>query len=189
MRGFLQLDADQPGVANPIPLPQLSSGPYLSYGIQWIAFGILAPLGLAYFVWAEVRERRRVREEDVLWEGLDDAALSGDSPDPKRGDDPAHESAVSYTTHPDNAAIVTNDRNTKNANDGAGDNETLTDSGKSMPRAHDGTSEPEAEKSASKDSPLPEKTGSRRQAKLYDRYGGTRSNFDAKRLQRDEERF
>ena len=43
VRGFLQLDADQPGVANPIPLPQLSSGPYLSYGIQWIASAFWRP--------------------------------------------------------------------------------------------------------------------------------------------------
>lgn len=46
-----------------IPLPDLDSGPYLSYGIQWIAFGVMVPLGLAYFVWAELRERRRQREE------------------------------------------------------------------------------------------------------------------------------
>jgi len=47
----------------PIPLPDLESGPYLSYGIQWIAFGIMVPLGLGYFVWAEIRERRRQRAE------------------------------------------------------------------------------------------------------------------------------
>lgn len=44
-------------------MPQLDSGPHLSYGIQWIAFGIMAPLGLGYFVWAEMRERRREQEE------------------------------------------------------------------------------------------------------------------------------
>jgi cytochrome oxidase assembly protein ShyY1 len=47
----------------PIPLPDLESGPYLSYGIQWIAFGIMVPLGLGYFIWAEIRERRRQRAE------------------------------------------------------------------------------------------------------------------------------
>lgn len=68
---YVQLDEvsvkdDATGVGQglePIPLPDLESGPYLSYGIQWIAFGIMVPLGLGYFVWAEIRERRRQRAE------------------------------------------------------------------------------------------------------------------------------
>lgn len=56
--GYLQLEADQPGGLGVIALPQLDSGPYLSYGLQWLAFGIMAPLGAGYFVWAELRERR-----------------------------------------------------------------------------------------------------------------------------------
>ena len=42
----------------PIPLPQLDNGPHLSYGIQWIAFGILAPIGLAWAIRNEWRERK-----------------------------------------------------------------------------------------------------------------------------------
>ncbi|MFE9579915.1 SURF1 family protein [Nocardia sp. NPDC006044] len=57
--GYLQLDENQPGVFTPTPLPQLDAGPYLSYGLQWLAFGIMAPLGLGYFLYAEIRERRR----------------------------------------------------------------------------------------------------------------------------------
>ncbi len=60
---WLQLAEDQPGSLLPIPLPQLTSGPYLSYGIQWIFFGIAAPAAVAWFVFAEIRERRREREE------------------------------------------------------------------------------------------------------------------------------
>lgn len=56
---WIQLAEGQPGEVTAIPLPKLDSGPYLSYGVQWIAFGIMAPLGLAYFVWAEIKERRR----------------------------------------------------------------------------------------------------------------------------------
>ena len=56
---WIQLAEAQPGAVTAIPLPKLDSGPYLSYGVQWIAFGIMAPLGLAYFVWAEIKERRR----------------------------------------------------------------------------------------------------------------------------------
>lgn len=56
---YLQLVDDQPGGLGVIPLPQLDAGPFLSYGIQWIAFGIVAPIGLGYFVYAEIRQRRR----------------------------------------------------------------------------------------------------------------------------------
>ncbi|RDI65169.1 cytochrome oxidase assembly protein ShyY1 [Nocardia pseudobrasiliensis] len=59
--GYLELTDHQPGAFTPTPLPQLDAGPYLSYGLQWIAFGIMAPLGLGYFVYAEIRERRRER--------------------------------------------------------------------------------------------------------------------------------
>lgn len=55
---YLQLIDNQPGGLQTLPLPQLDAGPFLSYGIQWIAFGILAPLGLGYFVYSEVRMRR-----------------------------------------------------------------------------------------------------------------------------------
>ncbi|MBU9765624.1 SURF1 family protein [Mycobacterium sp. TNTM28] len=58
---YLQLVADQPGGLGEIPLPHLDAGPFLSYGIQWIAFGIVAPLGLGYFIYAELQQRRRER--------------------------------------------------------------------------------------------------------------------------------
>jgi cytochrome oxidase assembly protein ShyY1 len=61
--GYLQLDDGQPGGLGLIELPQTDAGPYLSYGLQWLAFGIMAPLGLAYFVRAELRERRMSRTE------------------------------------------------------------------------------------------------------------------------------
>ncbi|MEO9222394.1 MAG: SURF1 family protein [Mycobacteriaceae bacterium] len=71
--GYLQLPEDQPGVLNALPLPQLDAGPYLSYGLQWIAFGVMAPLGLGYFVWAELRERRN-RHDDPTSVSVPDAA-------------------------------------------------------------------------------------------------------------------
>jgi cytochrome oxidase assembly protein ShyY1 len=55
---YLQLVENQPGVLEPLELPQLDAGPFLSYGIQWIAFGIVAPLGLGYFVYSELKTRR-----------------------------------------------------------------------------------------------------------------------------------
>ena len=56
---YLQLVADQPGGLGVVPLPHLDAGPFLSYGIQWIAFGIIAPIGLGYFIVSEIRARRR----------------------------------------------------------------------------------------------------------------------------------
>ena len=52
---YLQLVDGQPGGLGVLALPNLDAGPFLSYGIQWIAFGILAPIGLGYFVFAEIR--------------------------------------------------------------------------------------------------------------------------------------
>jgi len=60
---YLQLTDDQPGGLGVLELPHLDAGPFLSYGIQWIAFGIVAPIGLGYFVYSEVLARRREREQ------------------------------------------------------------------------------------------------------------------------------
>jgi cytochrome oxidase assembly protein ShyY1 len=60
---YLQLTADQPGGLGVIGLPHLDAGPFLSYGIQWIAFGIVAPIGLGYFVYSEIKARRRERAQ------------------------------------------------------------------------------------------------------------------------------
>lgn len=61
--GYLQLTADQPGSLAPAPIPAIETGPYLSYGLQWLLFGVLAPLALFYFAWSEIRARRRDAEE------------------------------------------------------------------------------------------------------------------------------
>lgn len=64
--GYIQLVAeDQPGVLLPMPVPKLDRGPHLSYGFQWIAFGIMVPAGLAYFFWAELREQKRAARESA----------------------------------------------------------------------------------------------------------------------------
>ncbi|MGH3678418.1 MAG: SURF1 family cytochrome oxidase biogenesis protein [Mycobacterium sp.] len=62
---YLLLVEDKPGGLGVIPLPHLDAGPFLSYGIQWIAFGILAPLGLGYFVVSEIRVRRREKAQQT----------------------------------------------------------------------------------------------------------------------------
>ena len=60
---YLQLVDGQPGGLGAIALPHLDAGPFLSYGIQWIAFGIVAPIGVGYFVFAEIKQRRREKEQ------------------------------------------------------------------------------------------------------------------------------
>ena len=90
---YAQLLSDQPGVLNPIPLPMLDRGNHLSYGLQWIAFGIMAPAGLAYFIYSEIRERRRYRDEQREMESL--TSTSGDS-----AAGPPDESAPSTTPAP-----------------------------------------------------------------------------------------
>ncbi|HNM85922.1 MAG: SURF1 family protein [Mycobacterium sp.] len=59
---YVQLSENQAGGLGVAPLPHLDAGPFLSYGIQWIAFGIVAPIGLAYFVYSELMARRREKE-------------------------------------------------------------------------------------------------------------------------------
>ncbi|MGE2833552.1 SURF1 family protein [Mycobacterium sp. SMC-4] len=68
---YLQLTDNQPGGLGAIPLPHLDAGPFLSYGIQWIAFGILAPVGVGYFVYSEIKVRRR---EKALARASDDTS-------------------------------------------------------------------------------------------------------------------
>lgn len=75
---YVQLSGGQPGSLGVIALPQLDSGPYLSYGLQWLAFGIMAPLGLGYFIWSEVTHRRRARE------AVEQSATPDDEPDTTR---------------------------------------------------------------------------------------------------------
>lgn len=60
---YLQLVEDQPGGLGLIGVPHLDAGPFLSYGIQWISFGIVAPIGLGYFAYSEMRVRRKEKQQ------------------------------------------------------------------------------------------------------------------------------
>jgi cytochrome oxidase assembly protein ShyY1 len=69
---YLQLVDNQPGGLGVIGVPHLDAGPFLSYGIQWITFGVIAPILLGYFVYGEVKARRA--EKAVA------RAVAGESP-------------------------------------------------------------------------------------------------------------
>ena len=77
--GYLALTEDQPGLLGALDLPQLDAGPYLSYGLQWTAFGVMAPAALCYFLLTELRRRREEREELAAAEA---AAAEPDAPPP-----------------------------------------------------------------------------------------------------------
>lgn len=85
---------DQPEALEPIPVPKLDRGSHLSYGFQWIAFGIMAPAGLGYFIYAELRERRREREEREA-ENQDDQAAADNPATPMTSQESVVEPAVS----------------------------------------------------------------------------------------------
>lgn len=53
--GYFTLVGGQPGVLKVLPLPEVDSGPFLSYALQWIAFGVMAIGGLGYFTWRELK--------------------------------------------------------------------------------------------------------------------------------------
>jgi cytochrome oxidase assembly protein ShyY1 len=71
--GSFALGSGQPGALGTVALPQLDSGPFLSYAWQWITFGVMALGGLGYFTWRELkpggaltpegRARRRAEKE------------------------------------------------------------------------------------------------------------------------------
>lgn len=68
LQGYIQLTADSPGVLTPIELPQTDSGPFLSYALQWAAFGVIALIGLGVFLYREAfvpREDENSGEDDV----------------------------------------------------------------------------------------------------------------------------
>ncbi|OXM68285.1 MULTISPECIES: SURF1 family protein [Amycolatopsis] len=100
--GYFQLDSDQPGVLNALPLPQTDAGPFFSYALQWIAFGIMAIAGLVYFtvremkpggVLNEMAEKNKRKRKSVAEILAEDEARAGagadDSGDADRTEQPA----------------------------------------------------------------------------------------------------
>lgn len=53
--GYLALTENSPGVLAPLPLPELETGPFLSYALQWITFGAMTLLAWLYFTWREIK--------------------------------------------------------------------------------------------------------------------------------------
>ncbi len=170
-------DAEVPDL-QALPLPHLDGGTNLSYGIQWIAFGILAPAGLGWFVYAEMRERRREREESAEVARLN-AQVADGAGGGSAGDAEGASAVADKSGDADKSAV---------ADTSAGNSAGAADV-KSAGSA-DAKSEPsKRETSPNRDNATSGKE-SRKRSDLTDRYGGTRSRFEERRAEkRGKERF
>jgi cytochrome oxidase assembly protein ShyY1 len=54
----LSVEPPQIGDLQPIPVPELSEGPHLSYAVQWFVFTAFAVAGIVVFVRSDLRARR-----------------------------------------------------------------------------------------------------------------------------------
>ena len=83
--GYIQLMSGSPGVLDEIGMPQTDSGPYLSYALQWCAFGAMALLAIGYFIFREATDPRGPDERDVPYPAR--SARTEDPREPARDDD------------------------------------------------------------------------------------------------------
>jgi cytochrome oxidase assembly protein ShyY1 len=91
--GYFQLDTNQPGVLTALPLPQTDSGPYLSYALQWIAFGVMAILGWLYFTVRELKPGGALTQEPVhKRKSVAQILAEDDNSDQFHAPDPVHSS-------------------------------------------------------------------------------------------------
>lgn len=164
-----------------LPLPHLDGGTNLSYGIQWIAFGILAPVGLGWFVYAEMRERRREREESAEVARLNAQITDG------AGGDGADAGGEGGGAGGEGSASSAG-----GAGGGVGDGAASAVGARSgvAGAAGDGAAKPKSAESKKSEPSGAEKPKSRKRSDLTDRYGGTRSRFEERRAEkRGRERF
>ncbi len=70
-QGYIQLMAGSPGVLDEIGMPQTDSGPYLSYALQWCAFGAMSLLAIGYFIFREATDPRGPDERNVPYPARD----------------------------------------------------------------------------------------------------------------------
>ncbi|WP_112271198.1 SURF1 family cytochrome oxidase biogenesis protein [Lentzea terrae] len=83
--GYFQLIENQPGALATLPLPRIESGPFFSYALQWIAFGVMAVGGWLYFTIREARpggvlhepRKRKKSIAELLAEDGDEGADQG----------------------------------------------------------------------------------------------------------------
>jgi cytochrome oxidase assembly protein ShyY1 len=76
LKGYVQLTTGSPAVLISIDLPQTDDGPFLSYALQWEAFGVIALIGMGVFIFREAFAPRPPDDRD----GGPDVADSDERP-------------------------------------------------------------------------------------------------------------
>lgn len=74
--GYFALVGGQPGLLQELPLPEVDSGPFLSYALQWIVFGVMAIFGLSYFTRRELKPGGALTPEGRARRKAEKAALA-----------------------------------------------------------------------------------------------------------------
>jgi cytochrome oxidase assembly protein ShyY1 len=64
LQGYIQLTSNSPAVLISIDLPQTDDGPFLSYALQWEAFGVIALIGMGVFIFREAFAPRPADDRD-----------------------------------------------------------------------------------------------------------------------------
>jgi cytochrome oxidase assembly protein ShyY1 len=100
-RGYVQLTAQSPGALAEIGLPQVDAGPFLSYALQWCAFGVIALIGLAVFIFREATGGRP--EDDHDWFGRDESTAGQGSDGQGWNAAPTHGAAAGSAARPEAA--------------------------------------------------------------------------------------
>ncbi len=75
--GHYQLIEGQAGALDTMPLPRIESGPFFSYALQWIAFGVMAVGGWLYFTIRESRPGGALDDRPKKPEEVDRRATCG----------------------------------------------------------------------------------------------------------------
>lgn len=81
--GALEMTPAQQGDFHPVPLPDSSEGPHLSYALQWFFFTTIAVAGLVVFIRGDLIERRKERER-----AAEGGAVDGEPSAPKKAKTP-----------------------------------------------------------------------------------------------------
>lgn len=200
-----------------IPLPQLDNGPHLSYGIQWITFGIAAPAVLIWFAWSEIKERRREKDEiaeaearaeaqaesrSAVQAGLEDGGVGSAFSEPvsSRGDHRGGEYVASRGSDvASGAGSDVGSRGFKADGESSADDQRIVGSGGADAvrgvRNADASQPDSRPKIGAGGSDAVKPSGAQRAKeqvaarKLAERYGGTRNRFEERRNARKRERF
>ncbi|MEP6561721.1 MAG: SURF1 family cytochrome oxidase biogenesis protein [Nakamurella sp.] len=94
LQGYIQLTGNSPAVLISIDLPQTDDGPYLSYALQWEAFGVIALIGMGVFIFREAFSPRPPDDRDESTDPEDARPVRSTEPNLTAARQPAGTSAL-----------------------------------------------------------------------------------------------